>query len=139
VASASEEEGPGLYPGFEDDARTWGLQTSAGIGAGVVMGWIKGASDTAHLAGTYGRGSVYHGTFAEFRVPSNYVQVRSLRLVEGTLQMQATEICATPVTLLKKIFERPGAPFSPRYWNAGSNTVGIMGLASRRFHRFFLR
>jgi len=79
VASASEDEDTGLYPGFEDDARTWGLQTSAGIGAGVVMGWIKGASNSAHLAGTYGRGSVYHGTFAEFRVPANYVQVRSLR------------------------------------------------------------
>ena len=80
VPSASEaDNGPPYYPGFEEDARTWGLQTSAAIGVGVVMGWIKGARDSAHLAGTYGRGSVYHGTFAEFRVPSNYVQVASAR------------------------------------------------------------
>ena len=81
VPSVVEEDSEAsFYPGFDDDARTWGLQTSAGIGVGVAMGWIKGASQSAHLAGTYGRGSVYHGTFAEFRVPSNYVQVAYARV-----------------------------------------------------------
>ena len=81
VPSVVEEDSEAsFYPGFDDDARTWGLQTSAGIGVGVAMGWIRGASKSAHLAGTYGRGSVYHGTFAEFRVPSNYVQVAYARV-----------------------------------------------------------
>ena len=52
---------------------------SPGIVTGVVMGWVKGTRDAAHLAGTYGRGSVYRGTFAEFRVPANFVQVHPNR------------------------------------------------------------
>jgi len=38
----------------------------AGIGVGVMMGWFKGLKDAEHLSGTYGRGSVYKGTFATF-------------------------------------------------------------------------
>ena len=45
---------PGTLLHALQDARTWGLQTSAGIGVGVVLGWAKGLKDAAHLAGTYG-------------------------------------------------------------------------------------
>ena len=51
----------------------------SGITAGVVMGWVKGARGSAHLAGTYGQGNIYRGLFAEFRVPANFVQVSHSR------------------------------------------------------------
>jgi len=38
----------------------------AGIGVGVMMGWFEGFKDAERLSGTYGRGSVYKGTFATF-------------------------------------------------------------------------
>ena len=141
MTAPDAEGGPeAFYPGFEEDARMWGLQTSAGvcrvprvvafcpprhgvtvsrscctelhaaapradpwtrhsklwtgyvlrphahailyvsgITAGVVMGWVKGARGSAHLAGTYGQGNIYRGLFAEFRVPANFVQVSHLR------------------------------------------------------------
>jgi hypothetical protein len=40
-----------------------------------MIGWVKGLKDSAHLAGTYGHGSVYHGKFAVVRVPANILHV----------------------------------------------------------------
>jgi len=136
VASVADEA-TAMYPGFDEDAGRWGLQTSAGycihvfavratqaecavtsfstvsddlvfvvrayilvlfplragIGVGVVMGWFKGLKDAEHLSGTYGRGSVYKGTFATFRVPANFVQVGG-KCVFMRMQCMCVCMCA---------------------------------------------
>mmetsp|Transcript_24384 Transcript_24384/g.79646 ORF Transcript_24384/g.79646 Transcript_24384/m.79646 type:complete len:196 (+) Transcript_24384:47-634(+) len=58
---------------YEELYKECGAQIGAGVGAGFLYGWMKGLRENQHLAGKYGKDSVYRGVVAVFRVPANFV------------------------------------------------------------------
>lgn len=52
---------------WQDNLSKWGVQTSVGLGAGFIIGFVKGYSESSHLVGKFGPNSVYHGAWASFR------------------------------------------------------------------------
>lgn len=56
-----------------NDVGTWATQTAWGTAFGFAYGWGVGWRGSRHLSNKYDATSVYHGTFASFRVPLDVV------------------------------------------------------------------